>query len=104
MNRRTPSPIFCSCRPVIFRLARRCPVSQPGDPTFPAVCDDLGPDDFFEDESEEHEPDDDFDASDEREPTPAERIFYALGQLYRLYRHGALNVRPIDFDVWDLAG
>lgn len=42
--------------------------------------------------------------ADEVEPRPGERLLYALGQLYKLYRHGALNVRPEHFDVWDLAG
>lgn len=37
-------------------------------------------------------------------PTPGERLLYALGQLYRLSRRGELDVRPADFDVWDLAG
>ena len=64
------------------------------------MCDDSEPDDYaHEDEPHEHEQPD-----DEPAPTPGERLLYALGQLYRLYRHGALDVRPIDFDVWDLAG
>lgn len=37
-------------------------------------------------------------------PTPGERLLYALGQLYRLSKRGELDVRPADFDVWDLAG
>lgn len=68
------------------------------------MCDDLEPGDFFEDDRDEDEQAGDPAEADEREPTPGERLFYALGQLYRLYRHGALNVRPMDFDVWDLAG
>ncbi len=36
--------------------------------------------------------------------TPGERLLYALGQLYRLSKRGELDVRPADFDVWDLAG
>lgn len=35
--------------------------------------------------------------------TPAERLLYALGQLYRLHRAGELPVEPRDFDVLDLA-
>jgi hypothetical protein len=34
---------------------------------------------------------------------PGERLFYALGQLYRLWRRGELDVQPVDFDVCDLA-
>ena len=36
---------------------------------------------------------------DETAPTPGDHLFYALGQVDRLYRHGALNVQPIAFDV-----
>lgn len=39
----------------------------------------------------------------EQPPTPGERL-YALGQLFRLYRRGELDVLPARFDVWDLAG
>jgi hypothetical protein len=35
---------------------------------------------------------------------PGERLFYTLGQLYKLWRRGQLDVAPIRFDVWDLAG
>lgn len=41
--------------------------------------------------------------SPEKSLTPGERLFYALGQLYRLWRQGALDVAPIDFDIRDLA-
>ena len=40
---------------------------------------------------------------DEREPSPAERLFFALGQLYRRWYRGKLPVRPCDFDVMELA-
>lgn len=40
----------------------------------------------------------------EPEPTPAESLFYALVQRHRLFRHGILNQRPADFDIWDVAG
>lgn len=43
-------------------------------------------------------------ASEEPAPTPAERLLYALGQLYRLWHDGELDVEPKDFDVMDLAG
>jgi hypothetical protein len=39
----------------------------------------------------------------EPQPTPAERLLYALGQLYRRWHNGELPVRPHDFDVWELA-
>lgn len=39
----------------------------------------------------------------EPEPTPAERLFYALGQLYRRWHRGELDVSPHDFDVLELA-
>jgi hypothetical protein len=63
---------------------------------------DLGPwdDDELFGDADERDPNDDQD----REPTPGERLLYALGQLYKLFRHGALNVRPEHFEVWDLAG
>lgn len=50
------------------------------------MCDDSDPDDYG-DEDEPHEPEQ---PDDEPAPTPGERLLYALGQLYRLYRHGAL--------------
>jgi hypothetical protein len=56
------------------------------------MCDDLGADELSGGEPE-----------DEPEPTPAERRFYALGQLYRRWYHGALRLRPHDFDVSELA-
>lgn len=37
-------------------------------------------------------------------PRPGERLLYALGQLYRLYRGGELDALPELFDMWDLAG
>ena len=55
---------------------------------------DFGPDDFPEEEPG-HEP--------EVEPTSAERLLYALGQLYRRWHNGELLIRPQSFDVWDLA-
>ena len=41
----------------------------------------------------------------EAEPpiTPGERLLFALGQLYRLWRAGELDVAPGDFDIDDLA-
>jgi len=56
------------------------------------VRDELG-DDFFD-----AEPDD-----DEPEPTPGERLLYALGQLYRRWHDGGLFIRPADFDIDELA-
>jgi hypothetical protein len=43
------------------------------------------------------------DAGHERELRPGERLFYALGQLYRLWWRGQLDVEPIRFDLCDLA-
>jgi hypothetical protein len=59
------------------------------------VCDELGPDDGAEEEAGL--------PAEEPAPRPGERLFYMLGQLYRLWRSGELDVRPIDFDVRDLA-
>ena len=59
------------------------------------VCDELSPDDGAEDWAETPEND--------QALAPGERLFYALGQLYRLWRRGELDVRPINFDVSDLA-
>lgn len=56
--------------------------------------DDLGPDGL---------PEGDDDDELEVEPTSAERLFYALGQLYRRWHNGELPVRPQDFDVRELA-
>jgi hypothetical protein len=36
-------------------------------------------------------------------PTPGERLLYALGQLYRLWRQGKLPVHPDVFDIEDVA-
>lgn len=52
----------------------------------------FGPDDFFDD-----------DQADEHEPTAAERLFYALGQLYRRWHSGQMALPPHRFDVWELA-
>src|ERR1039458_246716 len=41
--------------------------------------------------------------STEKPPTPGERLVYALGQLYWLWRQGALDVAPADFDIEDVA-
>lgn len=41
--------------------------------------------------------------SDEAAPTPGERLFYALGQLYALWHRGQLDVAPADMDIEDLA-
>lgn len=57
-------------------------------------------DDLFD---ENDEPEFDGNEADES-PTPGERLLYVLGQLYRLSQRGELDVRPADFDVWDLAG
>lgn len=46
---------------------------------------------------------DDEDEEREPEPTSAERLLYALGQLYRRWHNCELPVGPIDFDVMDLA-
>ena len=70
------------------------------------MCDELGPSG-----PPEGEPDDDRDSreaspsgtGEHERPAPGERLFYALGQLYRLWRRGELDVRPINFDVTDLA-
>jgi hypothetical protein len=32
-------------------------------------------------------------------PSPGERLLYALGQLYRLFRRGELAVHPADVDI-----
>ena len=60
------------------------------------MCDELGPDDGAEDWADPLETD----------PAlgPGERLFYALGQLYKLWHREQLAVHPLDFDVWDLAG
>lgn len=55
---------------------------------------DLGSDDF---------PDGDRDDEPGPEPTSAERLLYALGQLYRRWHIGELPLRPQDFDAWELA-
>lgn len=60
-------------------------------PYLAGVPDDLDPDDLPEDE--DPEPD----------PTPAERLLYALGQLYRRWHNGELPVCPHDFHVGELA-
>jgi hypothetical protein len=52
-------------------------------------------DDLWSDSEPEEEP--------EPEPTPAERLLYALGQLYRRWYRGELPVRPHEFDVLELA-
>jgi hypothetical protein len=39
----------------------------------------------------------------EDQPTPGERLLYVLGQLYRLYHAGALNVHPQEVDVEEVA-
>ncbi len=43
------------------------------------------------------------DEDEEPAPTPAERLLYALGQLYRRWHRGELSVLPHDFDVLELA-
>ncbi len=60
---------------------------------------DCWDDDRFDEEDEPK-----FDFNGDEAPTPGERVLYALGQLYRLSRRGELDVRPADFDIWDLAG
>lgn len=42
-------------------------------------------------------------ATEEPVASPAERLLYALGQLYRLHHVGELGIAPADFDVLDLA-
>ena len=59
------------------------------------MCDEFGPDDGAEDWE---------DLPEEPALAPGERLFYALGQLYKLWRSDQLGVHPLDFDVWDLAG
>lgn len=54
---------------------------------------DFGPDDFPEEEPDEPE----------AQPTSAERLLYALGQLYRRWHNGELPIGPQNFDVWELA-
>jgi hypothetical protein len=39
----------------------------------------------------------------EQPTTAGERLMYALGQLYRLWYRGELDVAPINFDIEDLA-
>ena len=60
-------------------------------------------DDWDDHPDEDNEPRFDGNEADEA-PTPGERLLYALGQLYRLSKRGELDVRPADFDIWDLAG
>jgi hypothetical protein len=36
-------------------------------------------------------------------PTPGERLFYALGQLYRRWRTGQSDTRPQEVDIEDMA-
>lgn len=67
------------------------PVARARQPYFAAVC-AFGPDDNAEDED-----------ADEPEPTSVERLFYALGQLYRCWHNGELALHPHNFDVWELA-
>lgn len=62
-------------------------------PTLLAVCNDLGPDGFV-DEDPNDRAGRRLRASAEREPSPAERLFYALGQLYPPAVTAALTVRP----------
>lgn len=60
------------------------------------MCDELGPDDGAEAGATPPEND--------QALAPGERLFYALGQLYKLWHRSQLGVHPLDFDVWDLAG
>lgn len=60
------------------------------------MCAEFDPDDGAEDRAEPPEND--------RALAPGERLFYTLGQLYKLWRRERLGVHPLDFDVWDLAG
>ena len=59
------------------------------------MCDELGPDDGAEDWADP--------PAEDPALAPGERLFYALGQLYKLWRRDQLGVHPLDFDVWDLA-
>src|SRR3954452_15270728 len=43
------------------------------------------------------------DEREEPDPTPAERLLYALRQLYRLSLRGELPIAPAAFDIEDLA-
>ena len=60
------------------------------------MCDETGPDNGAEEGASP--------PKQAPEPMPGERLFYALGQLYKLWRRGQLDVEPLRFDVWDLAG
>ena len=60
------------------------------------MCDEFGPDDGAEDWMDP--------PADDPALAPGERLFYSLGQLYKLWHRDQLGVHPLDFDVWDLAG
>ena len=60
---------------------------------------DLGPwdeDDRSEGPEDERGP---LDRTGAEAPTPGERLLYALGRLYRLYRRGKLDVLLEHFDI-----
>ena len=60
------------------------------------MCDEPGPENGAEDWEDP--------PAEDPALAPGERLFYALGQLYKLWRRDQLAVHPLDFDVWDLAG
>ena len=61
-------------------------------------------DGFADGAGEDEDASDPDQAAAEAEPTAAESLFYALIQRHRLFRHGILDERPADFDIWDVAG
>lgn len=72
----------------------------------PVVCDDF---DFDSDHNDEESSNDEEPSGDgaqagdwPAEPSPGERLLYALGQLYRHHRSGELALQPADFDIEDL--
>lgn len=58
------------------------------------MCDEQGPNDG---------PGDDESDQQDALPTPGERLLYALGQLYRLWRQGQLPLHPDVLEIEDVA-